>query len=170
MGASWLTIRLARQSTSVEIATSEVVTTIAFAIASAAVLTFLVDLLAHRLIYKPIEQELKDRNEQLIDSYQRVFGLREQLASAEQLAAVGQTAANVAHQVGTPLNLISGYVQVLKEELGAASPLASRLAIIEEQVAKVTSTVRTLLDRSRHMGRKTRSTAGEIVAHVCEAM
>ena len=170
MGASWLTIRLARQSMSVEIATGEVLATIAFAIGAAALLTFLVDLLAQRLIYKPIEQELKDRNEQLIDSYQRVFGLREQLAHAEQLAAVGQTAANVAHQVGTPLNLISGYVQVLKEELGTTSPLAARLAIIEEQVAKVTSTVRTLLDRSRHMGRKTRSTAGEIVARVCEAM
>lgn len=99
-----------------------------------------------------------------------MFTLREQLASAEQLASVGQTAANVAHQVGTPLNLISGYVQLLKEELGAGSPHASRLAIIEEQIAKVTSTVRTLLDRSRQTGRKTRVSAGELVTRVCELM
>ena len=106
---------------------------------------------------------MQQRNQQLVESYHRLFGLREQLASAEQLASVGQTAANVAHQVGTPLNLISGYVQLLKEELGPGTPHAPRLAIIEEQIAKVTTTVRTLLDRSRPVGRKTRTTAGELV-------
>lgn len=114
--------------------------------------------------------EVDQRNQQLEDSYHRLFGLREQLASAEQLASVGQTAANVAHQVGTPLNLISGYVQLLKEELGADSDHAPRLAIIEEQIAKVTSTVRTLLDRSRQVGRKTRTTAGELVTRVFDVM
>jgi two-component system NtrC family sensor kinase len=115
-------------------------------------------------------EEVHQRNQQLVDSYHRLFGLREQLASAEQLASVGQTAANVAHQVGTPLNLISGYVQLLKEELGPATPHAARLAIIEEQITKVTTTVRSLLDRSRPMGRKTRTTAGEIVNRVVELM
>jgi signal transduction histidine kinase len=114
--------------------------------------------------------EVQQRNQQLVETYHRVFGLREQLASAEQLASVGQTAANVAHQVGTPLNLISGYVQLLKEELGPGSPHVPRLAIIEEQIAKVTSTVRTLLDRSRQMGRKTRTTAGALVGRICEVM
>jgi two-component system NtrC family sensor kinase len=116
------------------------------------------------------KHEVEQRNQQLVESYNRLFGLREQLASAEQLASVGQTAANVAHQVGTPLNLISGYVQLLKEELGPESPHLARLAIIEEQIAKVTSTVRTLLDRSRQMGRKTRTTAGELVTRVVEVM
>jgi two-component system NtrC family sensor kinase len=114
--------------------------------------------------------EIDQRNQELVDSYHRLFGLREQLASAEQLASVGQTAANVAHQVGTPLNLISGYVQLLKEELGSDSPHAPRLAIIEEQIGKVTSTVRTLLDRSRQVGRKSRTTAGELVTRVIEVM
>jgi two-component system NtrC family sensor kinase len=113
---------------------------------------------------------VEDRNRQLVESYNRLFALREQLASAEQLASVGQTAANVAHQVGTPLNLISGYVQLLREELGPDSPHVARLAIIEEQIAKVTTTVRTLLDRSRQMARKTRTTAGELVRRVVEVM
>jgi two-component system, NtrC family, sensor kinase len=115
-------------------------------------------------------EEVEQRNQQLVDSYHRLFGLREQLASAEQLASVGQTAANVAHQVGTPLNLISGYVQLLKEELGPATPHAARLAIIEEQITKVTTTVRSLLDRSRPLGRKTRTAAGELVHRVVEVM
>jgi two-component system NtrC family sensor kinase len=198
---------------------------LSFALLSIVILVVLMDLLAWRFVYKPIQQlretmakvaagdssaralvarqdeigevavglnemlthlehinesmqtrvreatdEIDQRNQQLVDSYHRLFGLREQLASAEQLASVGQTAANVAHQVGTPLNLISGYVQLLKEELGVASPHAPRLAIIEEQIAKVTSTVRTLLDRSRQVGRKSRTTAGELVTRVIEVM
>jgi two-component system, NtrC family, sensor kinase len=130
----------------------------------------LADLVAGSDLRSEKNAELQRRNEQLVESYSRIFALREQLASAEQLASVGQTAANVAHQVGTPLNLISGYVQLVKEEVGPDSPLLPRLAVIEEQIAKVTATVRTLLDRSRQMGPKTRTTAGEIVNRVCEVM
>jgi two-component system, NtrC family, sensor kinase len=93
--------------------------------------------------------ELRVRNEELVESYQRVFALREALARAEQLAAVGQMAASVAHQVGTPLNLISGYVQILQEEASGNPRIAERLAIVQEQIAKVAAVVRTLLDHSR---------------------
>jgi two-component system, NtrC family, sensor kinase len=113
---------------------------------------------------------LQTRHEQLIDSHMRILALRTQLANAEQLATIGQTAANVAHQVGTPLNLISGYVQLVKEEVGADSPLLPRVAVIEEQIAKLTATVRTLLDRSRQVGPKTRTTAGTLVNRVLEVL
>ena len=59
------------------------------------------------------------KNDELRGSYERVFALREALARADQMAAVGHMAASVAHQIGTPLNLISGYVQVIREEEGA---------------------------------------------------
>jgi signal transduction histidine kinase len=90
-------------------------------------------------------EQLRSRNEELVQDYHRILALREALARAEQMAAVGQMAANVAHQIGTPLNLISGYVQLMQEQPDADS----RLRVIEEQIAKVTTIVRTLLDRSR---------------------
>lgn len=93
--------------------------------------------------------ELRMRNEELVESYHRVFALREAVARNEQLAAVGQMAASVAHQVGTPLNLISGYVQMLQEEAAADPRTARRLEIVQEQIAKVATVVRTLLDHSR---------------------
>ena len=94
--------------------------------------------------------ELIARNRELMDLYPQMFRLREQLGRAQQLAAVGETASVVAHQVGTPLNLISGHIQVLIEEQGPNSPVTRRLQIAEEQIRKVTSTVRGLLARSRH--------------------
>lgn len=107
--------------------------------------------------------ELERRNVERVESYHRLLSVREQLASAEQMASIGQTAANVAHQVGTPLNLISGHVQILQEQLAGDPDVARRLAIIEEQIAKVTTTVRSLLDRSRRLGPRTRTTAKELV-------
>ena len=93
--------------------------------------------------------ELRVRNQELVDTYQRVFTLREALARAEQMAAVGQMAASVAHQVGTPLNLISGYVQMLQQDAAVDARTARRLAIVQEQIGKVAAVVRTMLDHAR---------------------
>jgi signal transduction histidine kinase len=93
--------------------------------------------------------EVHVRNEELVESYRRLFVLREALARAEQMAAVGQMAASVAHQVGTPLNLISGYVQIMQQEASPDLRTARRLQIVQEQIGKVATVVRTLLDQAR---------------------
>ena len=78
-----------------------------------------------------------------------MFRLREELGRAQQLAAVGETTSAVAHQIGTPLNLVSGHIQLLLEQQEPASPVAARLRVAEEQLRKVTAIVQGLLDRSR---------------------
>ena len=93
-------------------------------------------------------RELRKSNDDLVSSYQRMFSLREALARAEQTAAAGQTAANLAHQIGTPLNLISGYVQMMLEEAGDARQ-AERLRSVQEQIRKVTGYIRATLDHVR---------------------
>ncbi len=93
--------------------------------------------------------ELRQKNEELAESYRRMLDLRSELARAEQLAAVGQMAANVAHQVGTPLNLIYGHVQIMEQEVASNQKTQRRLEIVREQIGKVDAVVRTLLDRAR---------------------
>jgi len=93
--------------------------------------------------------ELRARNADVEEMYQRVFDLREALAKAEQLAAVGQAAANVAHQVGTPLNLVSGYVQILLSDASLDTRTRRRLEMMQRQIEQVTGAVRSLLDRAR---------------------
>jgi signal transduction histidine kinase len=111
-------------------------------------------------------QELRGKNEELVASYQRVFELREALARAQQMATVGQMAANVAHQIGTPLNLISGYVQMVMEQEGAESPASRRLRIVQEQITKVASIVRTMLDHARRPSPKEPTDIAELVGRV----
>jgi two-component system, NtrC family, sensor kinase len=91
---------------------------------------------------------LRARNDELIESYQRMFALREALARAQQAAAATQTAASLAHQIGTPLNLISGYVQMMLEE-ETEPKRQERLLGIEDQISKLTGFVRATLDSVR---------------------
>ncbi len=112
--------------------------------------------------------ELRAKNEELVETYQRLFTLREALARADQLAAVGHMAASVAHQVGTPLNLISGYVQMIREEVGRDSRVTRRLEIVEEQITKVTAIVRTLLDHARRPTPRAPTDLAQIVRRVVD--
>jgi signal transduction histidine kinase len=92
---------------------------------------------------------LQAANVELVSSRQRVLALRQALARAEQLAAVGHMAANLAHEVGTPLNLVSGYVQMLLEDADRQPQTLERLRIVQGQIARVTDILRGVLDRAR---------------------
>jgi signal transduction histidine kinase len=112
--------------------------------------------------------ELRARNAELVESYQRMFALREALARADQMAAVGHMAASVAHQVGTPLNLISGYVQMIREEEGGDSRVTRRLEIVQEQIAKVTEIVRTMLGHARRTAPKEQTDIVQLARRVAD--
>jgi signal transduction histidine kinase len=112
---------------------------------------------------------LRDRNQELVHSYQSVSQLRETAARAQQLAAVGQTMANVAHQIGTPLNLVSGHVQLLRHEISEPN-LQRRLRIVEEQIDRVVATVRSLLERARPQGERHTVRIETVLARMSDAM
>jgi signal transduction histidine kinase len=102
-----------------------------------------------RLEVERATRELRKANRELLATAQRLFDARRELAQSQRLALAGQMAASVAHQVGTPLNLISGYVQMLQADQDPATPGAQRLRTIQEQIARVTAIVQSLLDRTR---------------------
>lgn len=113
--------------------------------------------------------ELRMANQALLASAQRLFEARRDLAQSQRLALAGQMAASVAHQVGTPLNLISGYVQMLQAEQPADSPGAARLRTIQDQITRVTDIVQSLLDRTRRPAIATSPVApGEVVERLAE--
>jgi two-component system, NtrC family, sensor kinase len=92
---------------------------------------------------------LRAANRELLETAQRLFAARRELARSQRLALAGQMAASVAHQVGTPLNVISGYVQMLRAKQVDGSPDAERLRTIQEQIDRVTAIVQSLLDQTR---------------------
>ena len=114
-------------------------------------------------------QELRETNKRLADTAQRLFAARRDLARSEQLAAAGRMAAEVAHQIGTPLNLVSGYVQMLLAEQPAGSREAEKLRTVSDQIGKVTTIVQGLLDQARRPLLDRRATpAGTLLEGVAE--
>jgi two-component system NtrC family sensor kinase len=113
--------------------------------------------------------ELSVRNEQLMQSYESVSQLRETTARTQRLADVGQTLANVAHQIGTPLNLISAHVQLLRQEITDAA-MQRRLQIVEEQAERMASSVRDLLERARPDADRKPVRIGEVLTTIGDAM
>ncbi len=89
--------------------------------------------------------ELARRNEELRRINEELFETQKNLARSERLAVAGQLAASLAHEIGTPLNSISGHVQLLARQKTGNEVSDRRLKIIETQIENIVRTVRQLL-------------------------
>jgi two-component system, NtrC family, sensor kinase len=94
--------------------------------------------------------QLQQRNEQLAATNLELWRTTRRLTQFERLAAAGQTAAQFAHEVGTPLNLISCHAQLMSGEARANPDAAeARIEVIVEQIERIERIVRRMLDRTR---------------------
>ncbi|MGA3328937.1 MAG: ATP-binding protein, partial [Terriglobia bacterium] len=93
--------------------------------------------------------EVAHRNEELRRINEELFETQKNLARSERLAVAGQLAASLAHEIGTPLNSISGHVQLLARRKSNDEATTRRLLVIEKQVENIVRTVRQLLSWTR---------------------
>jgi len=93
--------------------------------------------------------ELGRSNEELKRLNEALFESQRQLSQSEKLAALGQVAATMAHQIGTPLNSISGYIQLMLQEGFLQPEDRNRLKIIESQLDRLADSVKGLLVLTR---------------------
>jgi len=75
--------------------------------------------------------------------------LEEEVLRGERLASLGLLAAGVAHEVNTPLTGISGYVQMLLDEVEPGEKHRELLEKIEAQSRRASSIANSLLDLAR---------------------
>jgi len=91
--------------------------------------------------------------DQLTNSIERVLGnLRQrelEVLRSEQLAAVGQLAASVAHEIRNPLTSIKMLVQTALDPVDSSELTKEDLQIIEKEVRRMESSLRTFLDFTR---------------------
>ncbi|WLT31578.1 sensor histidine kinase [Geothrix sp. PMB-07] len=93
--------------------------------------------------------ELQAKNDELAALVERNALLREELSAQERLAVAGQLTATFAHEVGTPLNLVTGHLQLLDAQKDLPDKTRERLAVITGQIKRVGDIVRRLLDLTR---------------------
>ncbi len=73
----------------------------------------------------------------------------DQLRHAERLTTVGKLASGVAHELGTPLNVVAGRAQMIESGELAGQEALESARIIHEQSQRMTAIIRQLLDFAR---------------------
>ncbi|NUP12376.1 MAG: HAMP domain-containing protein [Polyangiaceae bacterium] len=73
----------------------------------------------------------------------------EQLRHVERVATVGKLAAGVAHELGTPLQVVSGYARLITEDGASGAEARENAGVIREQTARMTRIISQLLDFAR---------------------
>jgi PAS domain S-box-containing protein len=74
--------------------------------------------------------------------------LERRLRQTEELAAVATLVTGIAHDIGTPMNVILGYTDLLARSLHGEKE-RERIRIIKEQVERVTHLIQTLMNFAR---------------------
>lgn len=117
------------------------------------------------------KRELRATVDSLRRTNEELKRAQNDVINAEKLASVGRLAAGVAHEIGNPIAIVMGYLELIK---GAEIDPADRNDIIERtgrEIERIHTIIRKLLDFSRpSVGEKRRFSIHEVVEEVLAVM
>ena len=87
---------------------------------------------------------LKEAQDRIIQEGEAKLELERSLRQSEKLATIGQLASGLAHEIGTPLNIIGGRAELIRRRLGDESA-KKNLDIIVQQAERITKIIQQLL-------------------------
>jgi len=96
-----------------------------------------------------MSQKLEMANTRIANATAARITALEQLRHADRLATVGKLAAGIAHELGAPLQVISGRARLLLDGDSTAADIEKSANVIIEQADRITRIVRQLLDFAR---------------------
>ena len=115
---------------------------------------------------RKLEKELKSYTEHLEEIAQeqtrRLKEAQVQIIHQEKMAALGQMAAGVAHEIGNPLSALSSFVRTLKIDL-RNNYSDEKIKAMKEQIDRISKIVREMMDFSRPASYRKRLTHGNQV-------
>jgi two-component system, NtrC family, sensor kinase len=94
-------------------------------------------------------KKLQESHARLVAEQQEKLRLEQELRHSERLASVGRLAAGLAHEIGTPLNIIGGRSEYLLRRPRSPEELKDNLGVIRSQSDRIAAIVRQLLEFSR---------------------
>jgi len=121
--------------------------------------------------FNRMAENLQVAHTELIHQSEERLGLEQKVQQAQKLAAVGMLAAEVAHEMGTPLNVISGRSEVLLGTIPADHAGRRHLEVILRQVERINGIIRSLLDYTRPRRPSLRpASAGAVLRRVADLL
>jgi len=92
---------------------------------------------------------IAETNARLAAETEAKMAALERMRHAERLASVGRFASGIAHELGTPLNVVSARAKMIGSDLQQTPQVRAHARVIGEQAARMTDMIRQLLDLSR---------------------
>jgi signal transduction histidine kinase len=103
-----------------------------------------------------LAREMNSMSDRLGDAMTRIdaesqarLAAIEQLRHADRLLTVGKLAAGIAHELGTPLNVITGYAQLVMDDQPEGAPTRVHAGLIAAQAQRMAGIIGQLLDFAR---------------------
>jgi len=94
-------------------------------------------------------RDLSEKNATLNQLNRLLADMRRDNASKVQLATLGQLAAQLAHEIGTPLSSVSGHLQLALLQRDLQPALRDRLEVGSREIERISRIVRDYLDSTR---------------------
>ena len=94
-------------------------------------------------------KDLSEKNATLNQLNRLLADMRRDNASKVQLATLGQLAAQLAHEIGTPLSSVSGHLQLALLQRDLQPALRDRLEVGSREIERISRIVRDYLDSTR---------------------
>jgi signal transduction histidine kinase len=94
-------------------------------------------------------EQLEEQSSNRDRFYQEKLQLEKGLRHAEKLASIGQLSSGLAHEIGTPLNVISGRAEHLLSKIDENDPARKALLTIVQQSEHISALIERLLAFSR---------------------
>ncbi|NJD90921.1 MAG: HAMP domain-containing protein [Geobacter sp.] len=96
-----------------------------------------------------LERKVLERTEELAEKNRILPDTQQELERVEKLAAIGELAAGVAHEINNPMAIIRGNTELIQETLPKDAPVQEELEIITRQLSRVELIVANLLRFAR---------------------
>jgi len=93
--------------------------------------------------------DLARKNRALAELNDLLVEARRDLGAKERLAALGQLTGTIAHELGNPLNAMSGHVQLLARDPSCPPAMREGIGVIEREVKRMTAIIRRFLDSAQ---------------------
>ena len=93
--------------------------------------------------------ELRESIVSLEKTNRELTQAQEEIIRSEKLASIGRLASGVAHEIGNPIGIVLGYLDLLKGNNLEKGERQDFIARIETEIDRINKTIRNLLDFSR---------------------
>jgi two-component system, NtrC family, sensor kinase len=96
-----------------------------------------------------MSSKLSDANARLVAETAARVHTMQQLRHAERLVTVGKLASGIAHELGTPLSVVSGRAKMIAQSIASDDAVRNNARIVMEQSERMAQIIRQLLDFAR---------------------